>query len=56
MNPPIHRLALLLASGVSSSSVGIHVNRRRTTTCACVCVALIIAFNALMLFQQIAAA
>jgi manganese transport protein len=36
--------------------MGSHVNRRRTTVCACACVAVIIALNALMLFQQLAAA
>jgi manganese transport protein len=32
--------------------MGVHVNRRRTTICACACVAVIIALNALTLFQQ----
>jgi manganese transport protein len=36
--------------------MGGHVNRRRTTICACACVAVIIALNALILFQQLAAA
>ena len=36
--------------------MGSHVNRRRTTVCACACVAVIIALNALVLFQQFAAA
>jgi manganese transport protein len=36
--------------------MGSHVNRRRTTICACACVAVIIALNALVLFQQLATA
>jgi manganese transport protein len=36
--------------------MGSHVNRRCTTICACACVAVIIALNALVLFQQIASA
>jgi manganese transport protein len=36
--------------------MGGHVNRRRTTICACACVAVIIALNALILFQQFATA
>jgi manganese transport protein len=36
--------------------MGSHVNRRRTTICACACVAVIIALNALVLFQQFASA
>jgi manganese transport protein len=36
--------------------MGRHVNRRRTTICACACVAVIIALNALVLFQQLASA
>jgi manganese transport protein len=36
--------------------MGGHVNRRRTTICACACVAVIIALNALVLFQQLATA
>ena len=34
--------------------MGGHVNRRCTTICACACVAVIIALNALTLFQQLA--
>jgi Mn2+/Fe2+ NRAMP family transporter len=44
---------------VLTSKAGImggHVNRRRTTICACACVAVIIALNALVLFQQLASA
>jgi hypothetical protein len=36
--------------------MGRHVNRRRTVICAIACVAVIIALNALILFQQFAAA
>jgi Mn2+/Fe2+ NRAMP family transporter len=36
--------------------MGSHVNRRHTTICACACVAVIIALNALVLFQQLATA
>jgi manganese transport protein len=36
--------------------MGGHVNRRRTTICACACVAVIIALNAVILFQQLAPA
>jgi manganese transport protein len=36
--------------------MGGHVNRRGTTICACACVALIIALNALTLYQQLTAA
>jgi Mn2+/Fe2+ NRAMP family transporter len=35
--------------------MGSHVNRRATTICACGCVAVIIALNALVVFQQLAA-
>ncbi len=34
--------------------MGGHVNRRRTTICACACVAVIVALNAVILFQQFA--
>jgi hypothetical protein len=33
--------------------MGRHVNRRRTTICASACVAVIMARNALILFQQL---
>jgi manganese transport protein len=36
--------------------MGGHVNRRRTTICACACVVVIIALNAVILFQQLATA
>jgi manganese transport protein len=36
--------------------MGGHVNRRPTTICACACVAVIIALNAVILFQQLATA
>jgi manganese transport protein len=36
--------------------MGVHANRRRTTICACACVAVIIALNALILFQQLVTA
>jgi manganese transport protein len=36
--------------------MGRHVNRRLTTICGCACVAVIIALNALILFQHLAAA
>jgi manganese transport protein len=36
--------------------MGGHVNRRHTTICACACVAVIIALNALILFQQLGTA
>jgi manganese transport protein len=39
-----------------SSVMRRHVNRRRTVICAIACVAVIIALNALILFQQFAAA
>ncbi len=44
---------------VLTSKAGVmsgHVNRRCTTICACACVAVIIALNALILFQQLATA
>jgi manganese transport protein len=36
--------------------MGRHVNRRLTTICGCACVAVIIALNALIPFQHLAAA
>jgi manganese transport protein len=36
--------------------MGGHVNRRRTMICACACIAVIIALNAVILFQQLATA
>jgi manganese transport protein len=36
--------------------MGVHVNRRRTMICAGSCIAVIITLNALIIFQQLAAA
>jgi manganese transport protein len=51
-------LALLPLVVLTSQAqvMGSHANRRRTTISACACVAVIIALNALMLFQQLATA
>jgi manganese transport protein len=45
----------LVALTSRSAIMGGHVNRRRTTICACASVAVIVALNALILFQQLAA-
>ena len=46
----------LVALTSRTAIMGAHVNRRRTTICACASVAVIIALNALILFQQLATA
>ena len=52
---PLALVPLVLLTS-QAQVMGSHVNRRSTTICACACVAVIIALNALMLFQQLAAA
>ena len=52
---PLALVPLVLLTS-QAQVMGGHVNRRRTTICACACVAVIIALNALTLFQQLATA